>query len=55
MRQGLRSTIDKPVNLRGDGGPVAKKRRFSNGAMAVLTIPTKVGAANVMENSDEDE
>ena len=45
----MTATIDRLANLYGDGGSEAKKQRFAQGAMTVLSTSVAVGSAHLEE------
>ena len=50
----MQQTIGRLMEMRGEGGPETKKRKFSEGAMDVLKTSVKVGAAKLAENREEE-
>ncbi len=50
----MRQTIDRLMDMRGEGGPETKRRKFAGGAMDVLKTSVKVGSANLVENEEEE-
>jgi hypothetical protein len=50
----MRDTVNTILQMRGNGGPEAKKRKFSSEAMNILYTSVKVGSHKLAENKEDD-
>jgi hypothetical protein len=50
----MQTTLTKIMDMRGEGGPEAKRRKCGNEAMSILHTSVKIGAHKLEENKEED-